>query len=129
MLENVKKGVFTISKAIDDNKPSITIKQKVMSLISQINHNIEHDKDFDVFQSNFNVLHSDFFNALEKRYSNLTRNEKVLCAYLKMNLSSKEIASLLNITIRGVEVSRYRLRKKLEIDKDINLNDFMNSFR
>lgn len=100
-----------------------------MSLISQINHNIEHDKDFDVFQSNFNVLHSDFFNALEKRYSNLTRNEKVLCAYLKMNLSSKEIASLLNITIRGVEVSRYRLRKKLEIDKDINLNDFMNSFR
>ena len=129
MLENVKKGVFTISKAIDDNKPSITIKQKVMSLISQINHNIEHDKDFDVFQSNFNVLHSDFFNALEKRYSNLTRNEKVLCAYLKMNLSSKEIASLLNITIRGVEVSRYRLRKKLEIDKDINLNDFMNSLK
>lgn len=129
MLENVKKGAISISRAIDENKPSITIRQKVTGLISQINHNIEHDKDFEIFQSNFNVLHSDFFNILEKRYSNLTRNEKVLCAYLKMNLSSKEIASLLNITIRGVEVSRYRLRKKLEIDKEINLNDFMNSLR
>lgn len=129
MLENVRKNVISISRAIDENKQPITIKQKVIGLISQINHNIEHDKDFEIFQSNFNVLHSDFFNTLEKRYSNLTRNEKVLCAYLKMNLSSKEIASLLNITIRGVEVSRYRLRKKLEIDKDINLNDFMNALK
>ncbi len=129
MLEDVKNGAIAISKAIDDNKQPITIKQKVISLITQINHNIEHDKDFEVFQSNFNVLHSDFFFILEKRFGNLTRNEKVLCAYLKMNLSSKEISSLLNITIRGVEVSRYRLRKKLEIDKDINLNDFMNNLK
>ncbi|SHE45829.1 triple tyrosine motif-containing protein [Dysgonomonas macrotermitis] len=129
MLEDVKRSAFSISKAIDDNKQPIVIKQKVVSLISQINNNIEHDKDFEVFQSNFNVLHADFFNLLEKRFTNLTRNEKVLCAYLKMNLSSKEIASLMNITIRGVEVSRYRLRKKLGIDTDINLNDYMNNIK
>lgn len=129
MLEDVKKSAMGISRSIDENKQSAIIKQKVVNLISKINNSIEHDKDFEVFQSNFNVIHSDFFNSLDKMYSNLTRNDKILCAYLKMNLSSKEIAPLLNISIRGVEVSRYRLRKKLNLDTEVNLSDYLNNLK
>lgn len=125
MLEDVRKNVMSISKSLDENKQPNIIKQKVVRLITQINNNIDHDKDFEIFQSNFNLIHKDFFLLLDNRYPNLTRNDKILCAYLKMNLTSKEIAPLLNISIRGVEVSRYRLRKKMNLDKELNLSDFL----
>jgi ligand-binding sensor domain-containing protein/DNA-binding CsgD family transcriptional regulator len=125
ILEDVKREVLSITKAIDENKQQGAIKQKLTRLTSQINNNIEHDKDFELFQSNFNVIHRDFFKLLEEKYPKLTRNDKILCAYLKMNLSSKEIAPLQNITVRGVEVNRYRLRKKMDLDRDINLTEFL----
>jgi DNA-binding CsgD family transcriptional regulator len=62
---------------------------------------------------------------LRNNYPELTPKDLRLCAYLRMNLSSKEIAPLLNISIRGVEISRYRLRKKLHLPRDANLTDFM----
>ncbi|GHT19745.1 hypothetical protein FACS189429_7670 [Bacteroidia bacterium] len=98
-----------------------------MKLTSQINNNIDHDYDFEVFKSNFDLVHKDFFKTLDERFTGLSRNEKVLCAYLKMNLSSKEIAALQNITLRGVEINRYRLRKKLNIEREINLTKFIQS--
>ena len=55
----------------------------------------------------------------------MSPNELKLCAYLRMNLSTKEIAQLMNITVRGVEISRYRLRKKLQMEKSDNLFDFL----
>ncbi len=63
-----------------------------MRLISQIDSNIEHDDDFEVFQSNFDLIHKDFFKQLDEKFPELTRNDKILCAYLNMNLSTKEIA-------------------------------------
>lgn len=129
MLEDVRKNVMSISKSLDENKQANIIKQKVVRLITQINNNIDHDKDFEIFQSNFNLIHKDFFNLLDNKYPNLTRNDKILCVYLKMNLTSKEIAPLLNISIRGVEVSRYRLRKKMNLDKDLNLSDFLHNLK
>lgn len=129
MLEDVRKNVMSISKSLDENKQPTIIKQKVVRLITQINNNIDHDKDFEVFQSNFNLIHKDLFTLLDNKYPHLTRNDKILCAYLKMNLTSKEIAPLLNISIRGVEVSRYRLRKKMNLDKDINLSDFLHNLK
>jgi len=125
MLESVKKEVLSISKAIDENKQPSAIKQKILKLTSQINENIDHDDDFEVFKSNFNLVHKDFFNKLDQQFANLSRNEKVLCAYLKMNLSSKEIASLQNISLRGVEINRYRLRKKFDLPRETNLTEFI----
>ena len=58
----------------------------------------------------------------------LNNKEKLLCAYLKMNLLSKEIAPLLNISLRGVEISRYRLRKKLGLEEGANLAEFLQKF-
>lgn len=129
ILEDVKKRVLNISKAIDEEKDINIIKQRIMRLISQINSNIDNDADFKVFESNFDLIHQDFFKLLDESFTGLTRNDKILCAYLKMNLSSKEIAPLLNISVRGVEVNRYRLRKKMNLDRDINLSEYLNNLK
>lgn len=129
MLVNIKKNALNISKALDDGKQTNIIRQRIMGLISQINSSLEHDSDFDVFQSNFDIIHQDFFKILDEKYPQLSRNDKILCAYLKMNLSSKEIAPLLNISIRGVEVNRYRLRKKMNLDRYVNLSEYMNNLK
>lgn len=129
ILEEVKRNALSISKSIDEDTQSTTIKQKVTRLISQINSNIEHDNDFEVFQSNFDIIHQDFFKLLDERFPDLSRNDKILCAYLNMNLSTKEIAPLLNISVRGVEVNRYRLRKKMNLDRDINLSEYLQNMK
>ena len=69
--------------------------------------------------------HEDFVHKLTHNYSQLTSRDIKLCIYLKMNLSSKEIAPLMNISFRGVELHRYRLRKKLELNQDVSLSKFM----
>ena len=129
MLEDVKKNAESISRAIDEDRDQSTIRQKVVRLISQINSNIERDDDFEIFQSNFDIIHQDFFKLLDEKFPGLTRNDKILCAYLNMNMSTKEIAPLLNISVRGVEVNRYRLRKKMNLDRDVNLSDFLNDLK
>lgn len=129
MFEDIKKNALNISKTIDEEKQINIIKQKVMRLISQINSNIEHDTDFKVFESNFDLIHQDFFKLLDERFPGLSRNDKILCAYLNMNLSTKEIAPLLNISVRGVEVNRYRLRKKMNLDRDINLSELLHNLK
>ncbi len=129
ILEDVKKNAINISRAIDEQKQLNIIKQKVVRLISQIDNSIEHDNEFEVFKSNFDLVHKDFFKLLDKNFPGLSRNDKILCAYLNMNLSTKEIAPLLNISVRGVEVNRYRLRKKMNLDRDINLSEYLQNLK
>jgi DNA-binding CsgD family transcriptional regulator len=86
------------------------------------------DKDWEHFAVHFDTVHSDFLKELKEHYPHLSSNELKLCAYLRMNLSSKEITQLMNISVRGVEISRYRLRKKLLIPKETNLFDFLMKF-
>ena len=83
------------------------------------------DDDWNSFAKNFDLIHNDFLKRMKQKHPNLTPKDLKLCAYLKMNLSTKELAPLLNISVRGVEISRYRLRKKLGIPNDYNLNDYM----
>jgi DNA-binding CsgD family transcriptional regulator len=70
-------------------------------------------------------VHSNFIEDLKEKHPAITGNELKLCAYLRMNLSTKEIAQLMNISVRGVEISRYRLRKKLGIASEINLFNYL----
>jgi DNA-binding CsgD family transcriptional regulator len=63
--------------------------------------------------------------VLKNKHPEISPSELKLCAYLRMNLSSKEIAQLLNISVRGVEISRYRLRKKLNLATGENLFDYL----
>ena len=85
-------------------------------------------KNWEQFAVHFDKVHSDFLVSLKNQHPNLTPGELKLCAYLRLNLSSKEIAQIMNITIKSVELGRYRLRKKLQIQPDINLNNFLLNF-
>ncbi|MDP4227934.1 MAG: LuxR C-terminal-related transcriptional regulator, partial [Bacteroidota bacterium] len=66
-----------------------------------------------------------FFKKLKEKYPDLTNNDLRLCSYLRMNFSTKEIARLLNISTRGVEISRYRIRRKFQLSHDVNLTEFL----
>lgn len=93
-----------------------------------IQENISHDDDWQNFSHNFDVVYDDFLKRLAENYPKLTNNDLRICAYLKMGLSSKDIAPLLNISYRSVEMSRYRLRAKLGLERDVNLTQFLQHF-
>ena len=98
---------------------------RMKQIMKRINRAINNRDDWKVFETNFNEVHEDFFKDLLEKYPELTNKDLKLCSYLKMNLSSKEIAPLLGISVRGVEVQRYRLRKKMGLDAKENLNNFL----
>lgn len=110
------------------NKDKFPNSHRYRSFIKKLNSSIEDTEDWKRFEVNFKELHEDFFERLLKSYPVLTPKDLKLCAYLKMNLSTKEIAPLMGITIRGVEIHRYRLRKKLEMDSSENLSNFLITF-
>ncbi|WP_017732073.1 triple tyrosine motif-containing protein [Nafulsella turpanensis] len=109
-------------------KESKGISKELNKIIKEIDQNIATDKDWEQFQIHFDRVHGDFSRRLRAAYPSLTPQEMKLCAYLRLNLSTKEIAQLMHISVRGVEISRYRLRKKLELDRQENLLEFILSF-
>lgn len=86
------------------------------------------DKESRIFKINFDKSHQEFYERLSKEYPGLTSKDLRLCAYLKMNLSSKEIAPLLGISPQSVDVNRHKLRKKLQLDPEDNLTNFLMVF-
>lgn len=106
------------------SKESANDLKKVIRLLNEAKR---LDNDWDHFAIHFDQVHANFLSNLKEKYPNLSPSDLKLSAYLKLNLSSKEIAQLLNITPRAVEVSRYRLRKKLGLKPDVNLFDFLMS--
>jgi len=101
------------------------VKHKLSKIISNIEKNITSDKDWENFALHFDKVHGDFTTRFKSEYPNMSPQEMKLSAYLRMNLSTKEIAHLLNISIRGVEIARYRLRKKLNLERANNLQEFI----
>jgi ligand-binding sensor domain-containing protein/DNA-binding CsgD family transcriptional regulator len=93
----------------------------------QLLHGVEkNSSNWDQFASHFNEVSNDFLKKLKTRYPMLTNSDLKVCAYLQLNLSSKEIAQLMNISVRGVEMSRYRVRKKLNLPQEQSLSEFLN---
>lgn len=84
--------------------------------------------DWLLFESHFNSAHRNFIERLRQQYSDITTGDLRICCLLRMNLSTKEIASLLNVSVRAIELRRYRLRKRLSLDGETNLTDFLMSF-
>ncbi|MGI6242442.1 MAG: hypothetical protein ACOYJK_02715 [Prevotella sp.] len=85
----------------------------------------DSEEVWNIFQQNFDLIHQNFFRNLRSRYPNLTPTDLKFCALLRLNLNTKEIAKITNLTIRGVEGARYRLRKKLGIKNEQSLTDFL----
>ncbi|MDX9942093.1 MAG: triple tyrosine motif-containing protein [Bacteroidales bacterium] len=103
--------------------------KKYFSRINRlIEGNFKSDHDWELFEKLFDQAHENFFQRLKASSPELTSGDLRLCAYLRLNLSSKEIAPLLNISVRGVEERRYRLRKRIGLPPEQNLSEFILSF-
>ncbi len=118
----IKKNEFL--NHIKNELKSTSNDGDLVSVVQIIDKNINNSDDWKMFEDAFNNADKDFFKNVKKIHTKLTSNDLRLCMYLRMNLSSKDIAPLLNITYRSVEIKRYRLRKKLELEREISLNDY-----
>lgn len=121
ILLKIKDEIQQVKAASDGHFPN----RHYQRLLHLIDTNISSEDDWQVFETNFNQVHEQFFKKLKAEFPDLTPGDLKLAAYLKMNLASKEIAPLLNISVRSVENKRYRLRKKLDLQEDDNLTEFM----
>ena len=119
----IKKNEFLNSIKTELN--SKDANANVKSVIKIIDKNINNTDDWKFFQEAFNNADKDFLKKLKSEHSILTPNDLKLCAYLRLNLSSKEIAPLLNISSRSVEVKRYRLRKKMNLPHETSLANYI----
>ncbi len=100
-------------------------KAEIATVLKTIDENIKFDNDWYRIKAHFEKIHPGFFDRLRKKYPHLTPNDHKLCALLRMNLNTKEISHILKITAPSTEISRIRLRKKLDLPKGINLTQYI----
>jgi len=99
--------------------------REIIQLREEVLIALQMDKERDTFELFVEERNRNFYRRLNNRFPNLTNSERRLAALLRLNLSSKEIANLLNISPKSVEMNRYRFRKKIQIGKDVNLCEFI----
>ena len=121
LISKIKEELVPIVKT-DNVEESPEEFKKILSLINDADR---ADTDWEHFAVHFDHVHANFLSKLKEKIPSLSANDLKLCAYLKMNLTSKEIAQLMSVTVRAVEVSRYRLRKKLDVSSETNLFDYL----
>lgn len=121
ILSKLKEDLATY-KTISEGDKSNKEFQKILRVIDK---ELDHNEEWEQFAVHFDGVHTNYLKKLKDQYPSLTTSDLKLAAYLRLNLSTKEIAQLMNISIRGVETSRYRLRKKLELPNEANLFDFL----
>jgi len=114
LLSNIKDELSETKSLADVNK-----------VVKRINKSINNTGDWKLFEEAFNNVDKDFMKKIKALHPSITASDLRLCAYLRLNLSSKEIAPLLNISHKSVEVKRYRLRKKLELGHDDSLSSYI----
>lgn len=117
--------LMEIQGELSKDKSKFSNQFRIKHIMNKINSAVKNKDEWKVFETNFNEVHEDFFKDILDKYPKLTSKDLKLCSYLKMNLSSKEIAPLMGISVRGVEVHRYRLRKKMKLESDVNLTKFL----
>lgn len=113
-----------LDKLAQVNDP-MEISRHITRIRALIRENISHDEDWRTYMHNFDAAYGDFTQRLQQRHAGLTPTELRVCCYLIMGLNSKEMARVFNISHRSVEMTRYRLRKKLDLTRDTNLTDYL----
>jgi DNA-binding NarL/FixJ family response regulator len=120
-IQKIKASLLDAIEAVSDNEGKAQLR-KVLRFIA---NEITLENNWEQFELHFNQIHQNFLIRLRKEFPELTHNDIKLISYLKLNLSSKEIAPLLNLSVRGVEASRYRIRKKMHLSPNVNLTEFI----
>jgi tetratricopeptide (TPR) repeat protein len=112
-------------------KAKSTFKQENQSIIQEIVRDLQANEDdhtWKEFEVHFTRVHSTFYQTLQERFPSLTPNERKLCAFLRLNMSTKDISAITQQSLNSITVARSRLRKKLQIEgEDVNLVDFLQS--
>ena len=109
------------------------LKEKLDGTSSQNNNDLakilskgmNHDKEWQNFNTHFESINKNFYDKLKQNYPDISPNDLKICALIKLNLSIKEMAAILNISPDSVKTARYRLRKKLQLNSEDNLTDFI----
>jgi AraC family transcriptional regulator, chitin signaling transcriptional activator len=117
--------LMDIQGELNKDRDKFSNQYRLKHIMNKINQAIKDKDEWQVFETNFKEVHEDFSKDLLEKYPKLTAKDLKLCSYLKMNLTSKEIAPLMGKSLRGVEVHRYRLRKKMDLDSQENLTAFL----
>ena len=125
LIARLKDELTRLQKKVDNKSASDDIRK----ILRTLGNDDKMERDWEHFSQHFDKVHSDLLVILKTKHPNLSPNELKLCAYLRMNLTSKELAQLLNISVRGVEISRYRLRKKLQLPTEMSLFDYLISIQ
>lgn len=122
MLEELKGRLASLSQEHNSLQPDV---QKV---ISGINMSFHQDHEWRKFQAHFDQIHAGFNQRLTGRFPELSGNDLKMCSLIKLNLGTKEIASILGISAESVKMARYRLRKKLQLEPEQHLVSFLGNF-
>ncbi|MDO4309637.1 MAG: triple tyrosine motif-containing protein [Prevotella sp.] len=125
MLQQIDGEMAELSESMRRGEPKARLTRQIQDIRKSIQTNMNDDDNWEKFEENFNMVYDDFMKTLTARFPDLKTNDRKLCAYLRMGLSSKEMASLLNTPVRSIETARYRLRKKLNLDGGENLTEFI----
>ena len=120
-----KTELLNIIKADLKNSTDSSTNRSIKSVISTINKNVKEENTWNIFKEAFDSADNNFLKKVKERHPALTPNDLRLCAYLRLNLSSKEIAPLLNISVRSIEIKRYRLRKKMNLPHETGLVEYL----
>lgn len=123
-LKRVHEELYSIQDFVVNDQA----KTKIISLKKKITREIDIKQQNRIFESYFDEANEDLFRRLKEKFPDLTPYDLRICAFIKMDIPTKEIATILNISYRGAEVSRYRLRKKLNLSREVNLSSFLAGF-
>lgn len=129
-LDIARKNEFTqsIDRKLKIIKQTTSPKSKetmLQALIFKTNNHLKINEDFEHFQNNIEKVNHEFFQKLAQDHKELTANEIHLCGLIRLGLTIKDIASIKNISPKSVEMNRYRLRKKLNLNEGVDLNQFL----
>lgn len=125
ILVSIKEELINQKTALGSQYPN----KYYDKLIRLLDDNLSSEDDWAIFQTNFDRIHENFFRNLHITYPEFTSTDLRFCAYLRLNLSSKDIAHLMNISLKGVEMARSRIRKKIGIPSSKSLTEFMIEFK
>jgi DNA-binding CsgD family transcriptional regulator len=125
MLHEIAMKIAKLQKMADSENVSSSWMRQLSKIRESIDESMEKDDEWQIINQNFDIVYENFTKRLMELHPGLSAADKRMCCYIKMGLSSKEIAPLLNISYKSVEMARYRLRKKMNIEGTMSLTDYL----
>ncbi len=123
LLRNLKEHILQVNKV----KSIESLNPSMKSIVKKINNELDGAYDWVKFEYHFKKANPHFFDSLQQAHPSLTSNDIRICAFIKLNLPTKQMASFLNINTKSLEMTRYRLRKKLNLEDRTDLYHYIST--